>query len=92
MRVTDHAVLRYLERAKGFDLEAVRSHIETLCAQPMAVGAICVKAEGVKFEIDPHTRTVVTCTPGNNGVSMTKRAKFAARCQQHSVVGEGEYT
>ena len=93
MRVTDHAVIRFLERAKGFDIEAVRTHIASLCAQPMAVGAICVRAEGVKFEIDPCTQTVVTCTTGS-GMSFTKRAKFDARCrrQSFSVVGEGEFT
>ena len=70
-------VLDFLERAKGFDVEAVRNHIATLCAEPIAVGAICVRAEGVKFQID--NRTVVTCTPGNGGMSNTKREKFIAR-------------
>jgi len=32
MRVTDHAVLRYMERVQGFDVEAVRQHIARSCA------------------------------------------------------------
>lgn len=90
--VTDHALVRYLERAKGFDMEAVRDHIASLCAQPMAAGANCVRAEGVKFEFE--SGKVITCTP-NGGFSHTKRAKFAQRCHRHidrmpSHVGEGE--
>lgn len=27
-RVTDHAVLRYLERVKGIDIEEIRTHLE----------------------------------------------------------------
>lgn len=74
-RVTDHAVLRYLERAKGFDIEAVRRHIEDLCAGAIVAGATCVRAEGVKFEI--AAGKVVTVTPGGSGPNRTKRAMLA---------------
>jgi hypothetical protein len=90
--VTDHALVRYLERAKGFDMEAVRKHIAELCANGVRVGANCIRAEGVKFEIE--NGRVITCTPGG-GFSNTKRQKFAQRCNRHldrmpAHVGEGE--
>lgn len=47
--VTDHAILRYLERAHGLDIEAVRNHIASLCATGAELGALAVKVESVKF-------------------------------------------
>jgi hypothetical protein len=79
LRVTDHAVLRYLERVKGFDVEAVRTHIALVCTPGHAAGANCIKAEGVKFEITNNA--VVTCAPGKAGFSDTKRVKIALRAK-----------
>lgn len=68
--VTDHAVLRYLERAKGFNVEAIRQHIAELCAPYTAVGARTVHAEGVKFELG--TGKVITCTPNSSRPTATR--------------------
>lgn len=76
-RVTDHAVLRYLERAKGFDIESVRSHIATLCAGAVNSGASTMHAEGVKFEFT--NRSVVTVSPGGGYSSRTHRRRLIAR-------------
>jgi hypothetical protein len=57
--VTDHAVLRYLERVKGFDVEAVRQHIAGLCKGVQT--ARCVRAENVDFVI--QYGVVVTVKP-----------------------------
>lgn len=70
--VTDHAVLRYLERVKGLDVESIRLHILALCAGPAALQATCVRAEGHRFEI--HNNKVVTVTPGNVAPGRTGRA------------------
>ena len=51
VRVTDHAVLRYLERAMGLNVEVVREHILQICSGPAAFGAVSVRTEGIKFEI-----------------------------------------
>jgi hypothetical protein len=59
--VTDHAVLRYLERHHGFNMELIRDHIAGICAAPAAFGAVCVRAEGVRFEI--ANGNVVTVRP-----------------------------
>lgn len=61
--VTDHAVLRYFQRHYGFDMELIRSHIAGVCADAAAFGAVCVRAEGLRFEI--ANNRVVTVTPDN---------------------------
>lgn len=60
-RVTDHAVLRYLERVRGFDVESVRAHIAITCAAAASAGAASLRAESVKFVITGGA--VVTITP-----------------------------
>lgn len=49
IHVTDHAILRYLERAHGLDVELIRRHIAGRCATAAQLGAIGVTVEGVKF-------------------------------------------
>lgn len=57
--VTDHAICRYLERVKGFNVEAVRLHIKGICKGVTL--ARCVRAEGMDFMI--ADRTVITVRP-----------------------------
>jgi len=59
--VSDHAVLRYLERVRGFDVEAVRLHIWRICGPAARVGATCLRAEGAKFEF--KSGRVITVVP-----------------------------
>ncbi len=49
LHVTDHAILRYLERAHGLDVEAVRRHIASRCATGAELRATTVIVERVKF-------------------------------------------
>lgn len=72
IRVTDHAVLRYMERAMGLNVEIVREHIATLCAGPAACGASALRAEGVKFEI--AGKAVVTVVP-DTGTHINKTTR-----------------
>lgn len=51
VRITDHAVLRYMERAMGLNVEIVREHIKQVCSGAAAIGAVCVRSEGMRFEI-----------------------------------------
>lgn len=62
VHVTDHAVLRYLERAHGLDVDAVRRHIAGRCATGAELGAIGVVVEHVKFVLaaEAGKATVVT--------------------------------
>lgn len=78
--VTDHAILRYLERVKGLDVEGIRQHIFALCAGPAALQATCVRAEGHRFEI--HNNKVVTVTSGHSTPSATGRAISQGRIKR----------
>jgi hypothetical protein len=49
VHVTDHAVLRYLERAHGLDVEAVRRHLAGRAVNAARLGAIGVTIENVKL-------------------------------------------
>ena len=67
IHVTDHAVIRYLERVKGLDVEATRRHIADVCKGVRL--ARCVRAEGFDFVI--KERCVVTVRP--NGAANPRR-------------------
>lgn len=59
-RVSDHAVLRYLERVKGFDIEAVRREILSPNVQAaVAMGARAVEIGSYKLII--VNGTITTC-------------------------------
>jgi hypothetical protein len=69
--VTDHAVLRYFERFYGFNMELIREHIAAICTAPAAFGAVCVRAEGVRFDIVQNR--VVTVSPDSQSPSRIGR-------------------
>lgn len=56
--VTDHAVLRYIERAHGVDVEAIRRHVAALVKRGVARRGDAVVVEGVKFVL--RHETVIT--------------------------------
>lgn len=56
--VTDHAVLRYIERAHGVDVEAIRRHVAELVKRGVARRGDAVVVEGVKFVL--RHETVIT--------------------------------
>ena len=64
--VSDHAVVRYLERRYGFDFEGVRMEIATPALRAAAeAGASGWKVEGGTFKI--RDGTVVTYVASGNG-------------------------
>jgi len=50
--VTDHAVLRYLERVEGIDIEAVRRTIGRTVDRAVRMGACGVQAGGVTYRLE----------------------------------------
>jgi len=50
--VTDHAVLRYLERAEGVDVEGIRRMIGRRVDRAVAMGACGVQAGGITFRLE----------------------------------------
>jgi hypothetical protein len=61
--VSDHAVLRYLERAHGLDVEAVRAHLAGHTINAQRLGASAVVIGKVKLVIDAGV--VVTTVMAN---------------------------
>ena len=57
--VTDHAVLRYIERAHGVDVEAIRAHIAETARIGVEHRAKAVISGGVKFILKGGR--VITC-------------------------------
>ena len=50
--VSDHAVVRYLERVQGFDIDAVREAIVTPeVEKAIELGATKVRSNGVEYRI-----------------------------------------
>lgn len=75
VNVSDHAVLRYLERAMGFDIAGVRRHIEQTCAGAAVAGATALRADGVVYIMEQGR--VITVKPGGPGHALTRVAKLA---------------
>jgi hypothetical protein len=69
--VTDHAVLRWLERVQGVDIEAIRQRIWKTCEPAVKAGATCVRVDGVKYEL--ANGKVVTVVPGHAAPGKTSR-------------------
>jgi hypothetical protein len=60
--VTDHAIVRYLERVQGFDIERLRAEIGRRVEAAATVGASAVVIDGFAYAIrlDAEGRPVVT--------------------------------
>lgn len=71
VEVTDHAVLRYIERALSIDVEEVRQTIADKCATGVELGAMSVRVDGVRFMLQKHK--VITTAPDDTGISNTTR-------------------
>lgn len=75
-RISDHAVIRYLERHFEFDFNSIRNDLLTKTILiAMKMGAKAVKVDGGKFII--RDQTVTTFVPNHDRRS--SRAKRAAR-------------
>lgn len=64
VEVSDHAVLRWLERVEGVDVKALRRRISRAARNAAEHGAGGVRVEGVDFRISYHEddNAVVTTT------------------------------
>ena len=80
IRVSDHAVLRYLERGMALNVEAVREHIAAVCSTPAAFGAVAVRAEGLRFEL--ANNVCVTVRPDGQGPGATSRQRTQAKMKR----------
>ncbi|MGD9862553.1 MAG: hypothetical protein AB7S99_05005 [Pseudodonghicola sp.] len=61
-RVTDHAVLRYLERVEGMDIERIRREIGRKVDLAVELGASAAIVDGMAYQLSP-CGTVTTVMP-----------------------------
>ena len=66
IHVTDHAVLRYLERVKKVDLEAIRAEVRAIVALAPEVGSVSVTKNGMTYIV--RNRVVVSAIQGKHHV------------------------
>ncbi len=50
--VTDHAIIRYLERVKGVDIEATRQEIADIVRRGVKLGAEAVVLQGMRYRLE----------------------------------------
>ncbi len=62
VHVSDHAILRYLERAHGLDVDAVRRHLAGRLVTGARLGAIGVTIDNVKLVLQHHDQGVTVVT------------------------------
>lgn len=75
--VTDNAVLRYLQRVKGIDIDGVRDELGHIVDRAIEAGAGAAVVDGVKYTL--NGKTIVTCTEVKQvplrGRAMRRRAR-----------------
>lgn len=69
--VSDHAVLRLIQRRLGIDTEAVRSEIAKTLEPVHGMGASAAQIDGLTFTI--RGNTVTTALPGRRSTSSAKQ-------------------
>lgn len=72
LRVSDHAVLRYLERVGGFDIENLRLELQERAAKVYVQGATFVVIDGFRLAVSidqygPCVTTVLTTSKESGG-------------------------
>lgn len=67
-RVTDHVLLRYMERMLGVDVDAFRERLKTNLVPYAASGAASVEISGMvfKFTYGTHDTVCATMWPSNH--------------------------
>ena len=75
--VTDHALIRHMERAMGLDVERLRRELGHDLARVWVEGANAVHMGGVRYHIEDGQ--VVTCWPSHEPDRRTGRQR---RCRE----------
>ncbi len=77
VRVSDHAVLRYLERVRGFEIESLRQNIAKRCESAASAGASSITIDGVVLLIEDGV--VITTVQRKEGQSRRPHRRFEDR-------------
>jgi hypothetical protein len=66
VRVSDHALLRFIERAGGLDIEALRTALEgslkraAAAAEKLGTGELVIVADGLRYIVRGNVVTTIT--------------------------------
>lgn len=58
--VGDHALMRFIERVHGVDLEFVRDQIRGITEDAINSGATSLNVADFEYKLEPKTRSVIT--------------------------------
>lgn len=61
VRVSDHAIIRYLERVEGLDMDIIRAEILAIAGPAAAAGAKVLRRDGYTYIIERGA--IVTVLP-----------------------------
>ena len=80
LHITDHALIRYIERVYGIDLDPIKAEIAGKLASSIKVGAASVKIDGITYcmVLNPGSVTLTTVIDGRQSVT-AKRQKISRR-------------
>lgn len=70
--VTDHALVRWLDRAQGIDMEWFREYLADQVRDAVKVGASSVTIDGVSFRI--NNGRLVTVIASDNHIAQERAA------------------
>lgn len=73
--VSDHAVLRYIERHCGFSIDPIRAHIAKMVKGAIGAGAKSLAVDGITFrfaESDKYSGVMVVTTALERGMKSHK--------------------
>ena len=60
--VSDHAIIRYLERVHGYDIDALRANIAARVDEAACAGAVAVVIDGFRYVFQDGDRGPVLTT------------------------------
>lgn len=83
--VTDHALLRHLERVQGIDVEAIRLELGHLVDKAIEAGAKATVSEGMRYVLIEDR--LVSCVPVKS-IPLRGRARRRRKC--HGDEGDEE--
>jgi hypothetical protein len=80
LTISDHAVLRYLERVGGFDIDRLRRSMTDKIRAVHVPGANRVTIDGIVFTVRDHEdRSVITTTMSNTKNHCPRRNRKRSR-------------
>ena len=78
IHVTDHALVRWLERVGGIDMDYFRQYIASLLEESASCGFSVVTIDGFTYMTDPKTKNLITVLDNSMREKNKKKSKMGA--------------